>query len=331
MILMAGFRDNIGLDYGSYYNDYLLVKNGFFSYYNPTIEPGYSLLNSIVPSFRLLLIVMAMLAVLIRVISFRKNNLSYILLPVFFYYGSDFLFYDMGIIRQGISMSICFLSMHLIVEKNKKFYIYIFIAMLFHVSALLFVLMWFISNREYSRKFYYIGLAICTIIFIGGYNYTSIANSFVSYFGGEFIEHKFYKYMDYEQVDVTISFMRRMAFILLFIEVYKRNAIRYRQIVFPKRKVTNATWLYINGYFLSIIIFSFIAPVFSSIAGRFTAYFYSMYIFIYCDMFSDKKNHVLNFVWFVVFSVLLFYTFTGVLENEKANFLPYKWSGDFSE
>lgn len=325
LVFFAGLREGVGIDWRSYYQDYTLVKSGAMSVINTSIEPGYSLINYISPSFRWLLIVMAILSVGIRFKAFEKNQLGCILLAIFFYYSTDFIFYDMGIMRQGLSMSICLLSMPLIEKRDKKFFIYIVFGALFHISALFFVLMWFISNKEYSRKYYYAWVGIAVIFFLGEISYTEIAGKIINDIGGAYLEHKFNKYLTYSQVDLTIPFIRRIIFLVLFIEAFKRKSFRISNFVIPERNKTELTWLHINGYFLSVVTFGIFTPLFSSVTGRMTAMFYTLYIFVYCDMFEDRKQIWINIIWFVMFLFLAFETFNGSVNNVNGNYLPYLW------
>lgn len=324
LILFAGLREDIGIDIGSYNYNYFLVETGELPIFNIMMEPGFTFLNYIAPSFRWLLIITATATILVRLHAFKRNKLAYVILPIFVYYGSDYLFYDMGIMRQGLSMSICLLSLPFLEHREKVFFVYVAFAALFHISAVLFCLMWFVSNREYSRKFYYYWLLIGILFFMAGTSYTELASQIVNLFGGEYVGHKFYKYMDYDQVEVTLSFVRRIVFLIIFVEIYKRKSFCICNRVIPKRKITNATWLYINGFFVSVMLFALFSPLFSAVAGRLTAVFYTMYAFVYCDMFSDKRQ-ILNIVWFILFSLLLFATFNSNVNNINGNYLPYRW------
>ena len=193
---------------------------------------------------------------------------------------------------------------------------------MFHISAVLFCAMYFISNKEYSRKFYYIGILAASVFFIGGISYTNLAVEFVNRYGGAYITHKFNKFMTYDQTSLTLSYIRRILFSILFIEMFKRGPIRYGSKLLPKRETSPLTWLYINGFFLSVVAFGVISPLFSSVAGRFTAGFYTLYSFVYFEIFKDRRQ-ITNLLLFVVFIVLLFDTFTGIVGNESHNYIPY--------
>ena len=326
LVALAGLREGVGIDIRSYYQDFLLIKNGTLSVSNINLELGYSLLNYISPSFRWLLLTMAILCVGIRFKAFKKNQIKYLVLAIFFYYGTDYLFYDMGIMRQGLSISICLFSLPMVEKRDKRFFIYIVIAALFHISAFLFVLIWFISNKEYTRRFYCTCIGVATVFFLGGIVYTGILNQIINSIGSAYLKHKFNKYMTYSQVDLTISFVRRVVFLILFVEAFKRRGIRLGSVLLPKRQVKDTTWLHINGYFLSVVLFGIFTPLFSSVAGRMTSMFYTLHSFVYCDMLEDKHQQIANLVWFIAFTLLLFETFNGSVNDVNGNYLPYAWS-----
>ena len=135
--------------------------------------------------------------------------------------------------------------------------------------------------------------------------------------------HKFNKFLNYENGSVNLTFFRRMLFAIFFIEIFKRPKIRCGAGVIPKRKQTEYTWLYINAFVLAIIMFSVTSNVFSAISGRVSAMFYSFYIFIYSDIFSDKRLKGFHIIYFLIFTALLFYSFNREIYNPNANFLPY--------
>ena len=326
LIFFAGLRKGIGIDNNSYEQIYNNINSGSFSLFNNVVEPFFVVLNRILPSFQILLFVMAALTVIIRYKAYCDAGI-YLLASVFcFYYGTDFLYYDMGIMRQGLAMSICLLSLNSIIRKEKNFFIYIVVAACFHSSAIAFVPLYFLSNKEYSRKTYYLLIIISIIVFVGGYSLGGVVSKIINAFGKTLISYKFDNFIQYDSVTLVMPFVRRVLFGIFFLEIFKRPAVRIGTAYFPKRNTSEYTWLFINGYICSIIGWGFFSPFINAVVGRLTAIYYSMYYLIYMEIFKDKKLKMINLLYFIITVVLLYITFDGTLNNSTGgNFLPYKW------
>ncbi|MBP9743663.1 MAG: EpsG family protein [Burkholderiales bacterium] len=83
------------------------------------------------------------------------------LLSVLLYYSSFFILHEMTQIRAGVATGILLLTLNDIYEKNfLKFLIKIFIASMFHISSLVFLLAYFINSKSINKKIYLVGLFI---------------------------------------------------------------------------------------------------------------------------------------------------------------------------
>ncbi len=328
LIIFAGLRKNVGLDYDNYELLYSWLKDK--SLVTGNIDYGWFFLNRILPSFRVVLIATAFLTVMIKWSAFQNLlNGQYIATAFFFYFTTLFMYYDMGIIRQGVSIGLCYYSIKYIKRRSVYFFICIGIAFLFHTSALVFMPLYFMGNKEYSRRFYY---GILGLLFTASALVESLRNiiiPLIGRFGGGLINYRLNFYdsydVDFNMDSLFFSFLRRAMFLIFFIEIYKRKSrIRVgRGIAYDTRDSRKYTWIYINGYFLSsavMIIFSLLG--FESLAGRLCASLYSLYIFIYIDIISENKLKGINRLYYIVFVLLAFITMTNTVFKSEG-YIPY--------
>ncbi|WP_286334749.1 EpsG family protein [Bacteroides caecimuris] len=323
MILFAGLRNEIGIDYFGYEGIYQAVRNGSLGLINRVIEPFMSILFKILPSFTLCVLVIATMAIIVKESIFFKFNDKYVFTALFFYYASEFLFYDMGIIRQGLAIGICLLSIKYLKDKDIRFFALIFFATMIHISSAVFGIMWLVNNKEYSRKVYY-GVPLATLgLYMSGKIFTSILSPLMS--GTSLIAGKIEKFSTYADADITVSIIRRIAFLLLFVEIFKKDiAVVSNRGRFFKRESTENTWVYINMFFLSTVLLSFFGTIFSMVAGRMTECFYISYIFLYMQIFSDRRKPIENIILFAIFSLLAFLTFEDTIVSHNEIYLPYR-------
>lgn len=97
----------------------------------------------------------------IKIYFFQKiSPIPYI--SIMIYLGFWFLVYDMNGIRQGLAMSITLASSwYLLNGKKKTYYLLVFLAILFHYSAIVFLPFIFILKKEFSNKI--------AIVFVGAF------------------------------------------------------------------------------------------------------------------------------------------------------------------
>lgn len=331
LFFLAAFRNNTGVDFFSYARIFTEIKNAqenlIHCLKQSNIEPGYWLVNIIAPTFRWVLIIVSLITVVSKCYFIIKrgdgrNKLAFL----FFYYCSIFIFYDMGIMRQGIAIGIVFLSLESIEKRRKiRFLFYIIAAMSFHLTAILAVPLYFFSNRERTRKFYYISM-VCCILLSYFCNIKEIFQSFVDIMNNPYISHKVYVYLN-ERVSGQIPFLsilKRILFLIFFIEIFKRPNIVFGKYQLPVRERGSRIWLYVNGYFLSLIemvLFSFL-PI---VGTRGSSYLYFLQIMLFTEIISDKKLKRLNYLYLIIFSVLMFFTMRNTIFNTiGGNYLPYK-------
>lgn len=163
LFLLGAFRgENIGADYNSYKN--------FFEIYSHTEwnklfiwgqEKGYIVLNKVISSFggsyQLLLAVCQFLS-LIGVIYFVKKNCRYYIMSIWLYITMFGYQNTYTRLRQSIALSIVLIAYSK--AKEKKFIVFIiliFIATLFHKTAIISILIYPFINKRISIRYFVLG------------------------------------------------------------------------------------------------------------------------------------------------------------------------------
>ena len=317
LIVLAGGRLNSGYDYGSYEQYFLLIKEGSLKISNNIVEPLYVIVNMIAPSYRVLLIIMAIAGIGIKYIAFKRLRVELFSFILFVYFSTFFLVYDMGIMRQGLSMGICLLAIPYAQRGDKRFFLIVITAMLFHISATLFLLVYFVANKEFSRNTYYCVLGasiVLAVVSCSAFFRGSIVRLIISLAGDGYISHKIIRYYSTNSTDYVLTIAKRVLIAVIFIEWFKTD--KTKRTLQLEQKDRELVWTLVNGYTLSIPLFSLMALLgFGLQAGRLTSSLYILYSLVYERIVSSRRHRLIRFGLFAVFVVLCFASFRETLKN----------------
>lgn len=156
-----GFRDkSVGVDGFNYYNNYLIANSlDIVSYYQEYItEPGFYLLYRIsylLGDFQWLFILTAIITLYFfyKALAHESSKINFAL--AIFIFSTTQYFYYFGIMRMGIAVSIIAFSYQYIIKgNNKKFILFVLLALLFHYSAAfaLFVIFFTKNKKDIYKK-----------------------------------------------------------------------------------------------------------------------------------------------------------------------------------
>ncbi|MDD4968795.1 MAG: EpsG family protein [Paludibacter sp.] len=247
---------------------------------------------------------------------FIKKYSSDIFLSLIIYFFTLFIIYDINQIRQGMALAFVLLSTSAILDRKIfRFIILIFIASLFHLSAIVFIPAYWISKIRISPKtiFIVLGLSLSFSLTISAIiENSSIVQALLktetfSHYSTYINNANFIK----ELSILSIGVMQRILIFLLFLFYF--DNIKAKE---------NLKYLLLNGYFISIVIFIFLS--FSAeLAARLSFYYKALEILIVPYIVTSQKliqNRIILFILFFALSILAIYRLLDVHNN---GLIPY--------
>jgi hypothetical protein len=122
---------------------------------------------------RLSFLVFAFISLSLKIFSIK--DYQYFILAVLLYVGNLFFIQEMTTIRASVSSGVLLWSIKDLYEKNdKKFFLKLGFALLFHYSSVMFVLIWLINKFDVKYKWLFIALAFSMTVPILNINFITI-------------------------------------------------------------------------------------------------------------------------------------------------------------
>lgn len=158
LILIAGFREiGVSVDDLNYLYIYNSANRGL-----AFKDIAFVILSRIIPDFHLLLIVLAFFSISLKSIFFTYH-LKYLGVGFLLYYSSYYFLHDIVQIRAAVASGLLFWIIIYASRKNLIHYIFlIIIAISFHLSALIFIPIYFL--RKKNVRIFYIVFAIISLL-----------------------------------------------------------------------------------------------------------------------------------------------------------------------
>lgn len=152
-ILLASMRYGVGTDYGTYvslFNQFSGLSLTDYLQTSSTAEPGFYLLiqlsNILIGDSRIMFTLAAILSNVFFYLGLRRYGIRHPAL-VYFLYLTILFPMTLNVMRQGIAISIAFYAFSFILERNfKKYLIWMIMASLFHISALLLIPLYLVNR-----------------------------------------------------------------------------------------------------------------------------------------------------------------------------------------
>lgn len=161
-VMAAYIAPEVSHDYFNYYNGFYINSTGFFP--EPLSKLIFRLPFNLGLSMFYSLLVFAFLNIYLK---FRALKLLNVSIPVFFiiYFSKLYLLHDLTQLRAAVAVSLCLFAFYKYINyKNSACFLYIFVAFLFHFSALLFFII-FLLGREKPRVWLWLALLLASVIF----------------------------------------------------------------------------------------------------------------------------------------------------------------------
>lgn len=309
LFLLAAFRDGIGYDFENYRKIFNLITIDKVPQSSSNVEWGFYILNIISYSFSIVIFISALIAIPMKI----KLILEYSedgLLSLIMYYTSVFIMFDMGVIRQGIAIMFILLSVKYIINRDfKKFLVVILCGSLFHITILLTIPLYFLNYIDFDRKVIY-GASFVALIF-SMFKVTTIIFKILAKLPLGTIAYKLNYYLNSNQSNLTMSLIKRIIFLVIFVEFFKRKNIK------DKKALT-----FLNGYFLSILIMGLFSSV-DIIGGRGSMGLYFMQVFLFAIMMKRINRKPLKLALFGIVIALSINTMMGPINHGNSSNQPY--------
>lgn len=313
LIFIAAFRDGIGYDFFSYEKIYNYIHVYQMGMKDLNIETGYYFLMKYSNSYITLVVISSSVAIFLKLIfiyKYSENKFMSLLL----YFSGVFIMFDMGVIRQGIAIAIALISIKYIKEKSfMKFMLIIILSSFFHISSLVFIPLYFIANKSLNRWHYYIVASI--VLILSFLDMSSLIVNISNVIPIDLVKTKVTYYSSIYTGDSTISLIKKVIFLVIFVESYKRFNIS-----------DSLSYIFLNGYFLSIIYMGIFSGI-DIIGGRGPYGLYFMQIFIFPILFRNSKNTYYKLGIYIIVIALSYYSLMGLIDSgTKLNqpYIPYK-------
>ena len=161
--LIAALRYQVGTDYMVYLTEKI---PGVLNNWSVGIEPLYRILIKIgagLGNYQLIFILTHLIIIYFIGESILKES------PLFFisviaFWGTGFFNYSLNIMRQAIAMSIFLYALQFIDKDKKKYFFFIFIACLFHTSAIIYIFYYLIRNINFKNVRSFLWLFVFCIL-----------------------------------------------------------------------------------------------------------------------------------------------------------------------
>lgn len=318
LVIQVGLRWETGTDWLPYLNNFLDTVSVDIVLVNSLLgfEIGYGFLvysiRSITQDYTVFLLIHA----LVYYYLIFKANRQISPLPSL----SLLLFYvaTMGVLgsnRQLIALAICLCSLQYVVERKPiKFFLLIGVAFLFHTTALLFSVYYFL-NRDFKKHYIYGALIFAFII-----GKTSIPNLLFSGLGNLLGGASASKAEIYSEKDSLGNFslsivglIRRLFYFVVFYLSYDKlsKKLKTYKLVF-------------NGFLFGLVFYFLFSNSLLILVNRGSIYFNVMEVFLITSLPFLFKTHKDKIIIIFILFLYSFYLFFQSISVYSDLFLPYK-------
>jgi len=313
LVLVIGLRYGFGIDYLSYLHIFDQLGN---SWSVERLEPGFYFLNWIIKELgapgELMIFICFFISLYFLHITIQKYSpypeLSYL---VFFSIGLLF-FYTSGI-RQAMAISICFFSFRYIVESKVYHFLGILIlATTFHLTALVFLPIYFLARIRYNQYFLFFVYGASLITIFRPLLIFELAHPIVSLVYGDRFSNILMEIAGVETKNTGLG-----------LKVIFYNALAVFSIIFYRKFSDDPFKLVLTNLFilgmLSTNVFSGVPDI-----ARLTWYYTSFMILFLPVLIGSLKNFHLRISVYLFFFAALFLLLIRYLQTDVYFAIPYR-------
>ncbi|NIJ44312.1 hypothetical protein FHR24_000751 [Wenyingzhuangia heitensis] len=249
------------------------------------------------------------------ILKYAKYPITTLLVWYSFTFGGIFF------TRQLIAISIVFYSIQFIIQKQRLYFLgAVFIAMLFHRTAIVFALAYIVYFLNFSRKKILLTLGVFCVL--GLFFSTGVLSSIGSLLGGFFEQ----RITAYTKIGTSSSFGSNYSPLQTLVRgsVYRLAIILYVLIFYFDSYKKDVFFRGVfNLYVVGCLLFFVMAPL-SPTLIRLSLYFEAFQVFIFPYFIFTKKQKTIRVFGMCLLIFYLLFRFYGVIQTYKDLYVPYK-------
>lgn len=315
MLLFAGLRWETGTDWIPYYDDFISpnIRQDF--------ELGYvtyvNIIRWFTESYTVFLLITTFIPLFLIYTTINKciDNKRIVLLSLSYFYAYYFLGSFFGAERRIIAIGLCFYAIGCLI-KSKKLYalLSISLATLFHSSAAIAVLMFFVQKIRINYLFWLMLSLVMIIVPLTAYA-DGLVYTLISYIPIDIIRHKLTVYTEnaehYGEFNI-FGLVKRVLICFLIYFCIMRTYLKNDPALIFLLKI----------YILGVILYTILTPV-SAMFSVLTIYFTITEVLLIPILITRLKI-IENAVFFIVIYILyLCYQTYSILNSYPDLFYPY--------
>ena len=297
IILLIGFlglRGFIGWDWWAYYPSYNNLPGGF------NYEIGYEIWSNIFYkiglSYHHFTFINTVADILILAYVLKKYS-KYPIFSMFLFLAVQGLSFEVDLLRNAKAVLLFVISIQFIKERKIiPFLILNILGMTFHISSIIYLPMYFILNRNYSRKI------ILPLIILGNIYYIFDTKLFIHILeymssvlpaavGGKIISYLSIIPQNYKLPIGTLYFERLVTFIMVFFFLYKEKGSR--------EKENQYSLIMENSFYIFYLIFLFTSEFFIASTRIGILFIYANW-FLWGDIIENLRNTKIKAAVFLI-------------------------------
>lgn len=320
LVLLAGLRYEIGVDYDAYRSHYYYVPDVLHYFrYDTSMEVGYEFVSSVFKYLKasfywLTLFVASITFILLYRLSFQYSE--YPILTLLMFFSSMYWGQAMGQMRQPLAILLLYQFVFLVVRNKKILFsiAVVVIAIFFHKALFLMLLPLPLLNMKLQIKYYYFVLLLCIV---AGYFVSPLSDIIINFLPDDILfSNAIVAYLTYLSNPVVFTMGMIERFTLFVIISY----LCWKYCILQRDKIN---LIFYNMYFYGICFYFLSIHTSTEIGSRGSFVLtYSMF-FLFPNILksiSNKGDYML-FV-FVVF-MWCFYLSSDIFSRGEL-YIPYK-------
>lgn len=303
LILFAGLRDEVGTDWASYFNFY---KYSSKHIQTGRVEIGWAIINNFFSSlsmpYNIFLLFINGLSLTLMCFFFKKNSI-FMVIGLLLFFSNLYLYYNLSGHRQALAISItCFSLTYAINRQFGIFALLILIASSFHLTAIVFIVAYFLPRNKLNSR-HIIIFAIAFLIL------TFFLESISDWITLKTIKNANFYLNIHEKSEAILQ--------LYYIGIIARSVIIFIILVFGRAILQNRDSRYIfNLYLFGFAIYLSFYMISPDLGVRISSYFTIVEIILASKLVYFVQRRTKRIAIATIFSIVAVYKLFGYINSD---------------